>query len=73
MDDENKIEDGIMKKGTRVKFFSAVGGAIVALSLTMLLGVILAVGRIQEYLTTISVLVVAVIIGFYFIFFVANS
>lgn len=68
-----EINVGIMKKGTRTKFFSAVGGAIVALSLTMLAGLVISGLRIQEYFGFLVMLIAAVIIGFYFIFIVANN
>lgn len=68
---EHEIKIHSMKKGERI-FFSSIGGAIVALSLTLLVGLIVARVGIQENLGIFLLLTAAVITGIYFIFGVAN-
>ena len=65
------IKTDTMRK-VEIRFFSAIGGAILALSLTLLVGLIVARIGIQENLGIYSLLTLAVIIGIYFIFGAAN-
>lgn len=70
---EQEIKTEFMKKKVKGLVIAAIGGAIAALSLTVLLGLIVASVRIQEYFGTFLVLIVAIIVGFYLIFGVANK